>query len=1506
MSIGIKQPSSSNFEIKDYSTEYIPIKINQINFSNNKPYVKKTYVFVGETNEQIKKILLNISNNKSSDPIKLLSKTDKKALEDHFTEDWKSLLGIENSISNNNSQYQYGGDKTESANQPDDDHYNEPEEDFSNFDANKYKIKDNNADSVEEDIMELIKQVEEKENIESNILNQVIQQNIEEINIFDNKNAKVLFIFEYINKNDSIQIIKNKIFAYTGINYIQQHIFYIRENPILQSDYENINLEFSITLTKNKISRYTHTNILTLFNHNQRTIEGIPIDEQFINLYEKQKIFMINDQSFKLLLEYSQFNNIIYLIDFLDIIPQDNIKLQQIIRNPLLLQEFYYGFVVKYWPGIVNSNNSLIALMLNTYTSIQTQLSILKDINILETQYKSILTIDADKLSATNQINVLSVIIHINFSNENVNKKLLNLRNLFDLFETNNDIPYIKYKLKDYRKIISKVYKPFYDENINLIQMRWSNIDPFNNIIMKMYIPTNNKYININIYDDFRIRIDANWEEKDFANVKEIKEIVAYVNEYIIDKINKLNDTVFYTHARIKRAISDNVRIINLNVSKVIANKKYSIYNYQQLVLLTKLYNNFIVLDNTRKIDFEKNPYSIYWRFMKTSKLVTKQIKTTSNEVLSNLQEQLAYIKGVDVHIIDEIPKIIIFGGKGIDEINRIYNFIERFLYIFENINELIKKPEFNFIKPIYGSISSKIVPKNYNKGKNDENENENENIPTSQKKIRKLQKIDPTLFDFDTIGNKFQFYSRTCQGNDRQPIVVENEADIKDKSRLLKFENKTYVGEIVNYYCDNKIYKYPGFFSKDKHPSGLCLPCCFKNNFLDTKNSSKYLIYKQCMREQSPSISLSINNQIVENLLQTKYIKQWGKQLNSERFGMLPSSLNKLFNDEFCKINNLNQLDKNTKCLVVYGILQDHYSLFRAVAIALTENKWENIGFINNMIDYLNKNTYVFPLLENGAVLQKFKTLTNYINYINDKNIDEIYFIDLLSKYNYLEPDGINLIIFEEKDEDEIFYKCNKFTTKLINNLTNTNKKTIILIKNEIKKLYFPIFEIISNNNNLTINRTFNKDSITIIKLISFIKSICGINTKHIQTDLFKQKYGIDQMYTAAEMIHILTNNEKKYHIAGQILDTHGILINYLVIHDNKESSSEFVIPVKKYSTQENNISIKVLTKGNLGNFNEITKFIKNIITDKFNINIKKYIILQKNIVGIMLTSNYIINIIPFDATEIIKANNIPIMYIEQPINKINDILLEKNEFSKEIIENTNIIRQSENIYNIFILEVAKYLFSEVNHSIRNKINKLLHIEPGNYTGELYRSIMKKINNMNEINEHDKLLLQSVIYTIFNTQNNKILDEYRFEFDKITSNKINEIISSNEINQYKVNKIEKLLYSIMESSIFIKDNIINNNNIIIKENNLIQTCSNQINKDKCSVECYWSNNKCKLIMTKYIKDQYFTQLAYEIVENDIIRSEILNNLITDVKNYDTFIEREFEIILSNDVKKST
>lgn len=1500
MSIGIKQPSSSNFEIKDYSTEYIPIKINQINFNNNKPYIKKTYVFVGETNEQVKKILLNISN----DPNKILSKTDKKLIEDQFTEDWKSLLGIDNSISGNDSQSHYGGGKVESVNQTDDDHYDEIEEDFSNFDGNEYKITSDNAISVEEDIMELINQVEAKENIETNILNQVIQQNIEEINIFDNKNAKILFIFEYINKNDSIQIIKNKIFAYTGINYIQQHIFYIRENPILQNDYENINLEFSITLIKNKVSRYTHTNILTLFDRNQRTIEGIPIDEQFINLYEKQKMFMINDQSFKLLLEYSQFNNVIYLVDFVDIIPQDNIKIQQILRNPLLLQEFYYGFVTKYWPGIVNSENSLAAIMLNTYTSNQTQLSVLKDINILETQYKSILTIDANKLTTTNQIHVLSVIIHINFSNENVNKKLLNLRNLFDLFETNSDIPYIKYKLKDYGKIISKIYKPFYDENINLVQARWSNIDPFNNVVMKMHIPTNNKYININIYDDFRLRIDANWEEKDFANVKEIKEIVAYVNEYVIDKINNLNDIVFYTHIRMKRAIGENVRIINLNVSKVIANKKYSTYNYQQLVLLTKLYNNFIILDNTRKIDFEKNPYSIYWRFMKTSKLVTKQIKITNNEILSNSQEQLAYIKGVDVHMIDETPKIIIFGGKGIDEINRIYNFIERFLYIFDNINSLINKPEFNFIKPIYGSINNKSISKSHNKEKN--KENENENIPTSQKKIRKLQKTDPTLFDFDTVDNKFQFYSRTCQGNDRQPIILDNEADAKDKSRLLRFENKTYAGEIVNYYCENKIYRYPGFFSKDKHPSGLCLPCCFKNNFLDTKGSSKYLIYKQCMHEQSPSTSANINNQITENLLQTKYIKQWGKQLDSERFGMLPSALNTLFNDDSCKINNLNQLDKNSQCLVVYGILQDYYSLFRAVAIALTNDRWENIGFINNIINYLNKNTYVFPLLENGTVIQKFKTLANYIDYINDKNIDDVYFIDLLSKYNYLEPEGINLIIFEEKDNNEIFYRCNKTTVKLINNLVNSNKKTVILIKNEVKKLYFPVFEIISDNNKLTINRTFYKNSKVVNKLVLFIKSICGISTKHVQADLFKQKYGINQMYTAAEMIHIILTDEKKYHVAGQVLDSHGILVNYLVIHENKEQSSEFVIPVKKYSAQENNSnsSIKIMPKGNLGNFAQITKFIKNVITPKFNINIKKYIILRKSIVGIMLTSNYIINIIPIDAAEIIKSNNIPLMYIEQPINKINDILLEKNEFSKEIIENTNIIKQSENIYNIFILEVSKYLFNEVNQTIRDKINKLLQIEPGNYTGELYRSIIKKINNISEINEHDKLLLQSVIYTIFNTQNIKILNEYRFDFDKITATKINEIVSSNEINKHKVSKIEKLLYSIMESSIFIKDNI-KNDSIIIKENNLIQTCSDQMSKDKCSVECYWSNNKCKLIMTKNIKNQYFAQLAHEIVENDIIRSEVLNNLVTDVKNYDTFIEREFEIILSNDVKKS-
>ena len=137
---------------------------------------------------------------------------------------------------------------------------------------------------------------------------------------------------------------------------------------------------------------------------------------------------------------------------------------------------------------------------------------------------------------------------------------------------------------------------------------------------------------------------------------------------------------------------------------------------------------------------------------------------------------------------------------------------------------------------------------------------------------LRRLQKHDIKLFKYDIDNkNKTMQYSRSCQGSDKQPVVLSydpsKEKSIKKESftSFLKHSsnpkefNRWYI--CPKYWCptceipiaesdidkktitskiakcpfgDHQVFvkgkdNYPGFLDASKHPNGLKMPCCFR-----------------------------------------------------------------------------------------------------------------------------------------------------------------------------------------------------------------------------------------------------------------------------------------------------------------------------------------------------------------------------------------------------------------------------------------------------------------------------------------------------------------------------------------------------------------------------------------------------------------------------------------------------------------------------------------------------
>ncbi len=103
--------------------------------------------------------------------------------------------------------------------------------------------------------------------------------------------------------------------------------------------------------------------------------------------------------------------------------------------------------------------------------------------------------------------------------------------------------------------------------------------------------------------------------------------------------------------------------------------------------------------------------------------------------------------------------------------------------------------------------------------------------------KVKRLQEIDPELFNFKKHDPSVPVYSVRCQAS-RQPFLYrEDELEglaPKVKEALVPFRNFT-DASTVYYHCPNK--KYPNLVFKPKvHPLKYCVPCCKK---LDVSSSS-------------------------------------------------------------------------------------------------------------------------------------------------------------------------------------------------------------------------------------------------------------------------------------------------------------------------------------------------------------------------------------------------------------------------------------------------------------------------------------------------------------------------------------------------------------------------------------------------------------------------------------------------------------------------------------------
>jgi len=427
--------------------------------------------------------------------------------------------------------------------------------------------------------------------------------------------------------------------------------------------------------------------------------------------------------------------------------------------------------------------------------------------------------------------------------------------------------------------------------------------------------------------------------------------------------------------------------------------------------------------------------------------------------------------------------------------------------------------------------------------------------------------------------------------------IIPDDEKAVPPGANIWEFkETKQHIDKDGNYITNN-----PGFLKSDKHPDGLCVPCCFKNwdGIAQIKRRLTCLQDKSDKDKDKDKDKKPLSKEKQKQIQIDEYIKAPDKfPLEISRFGYLPV-IAQIFlgiDNKQCQISITNtNLKKDFPCYLRTGVEHSkNKSFIGVIADAYSTYNNNNIlsikEFINKIIEILTLD--IFVEVQNGNLINLFKDkskdvemkeylnikkskiylklnknhkdelniiITAYNNFIAylinpESEIDYEYLWDILSiKNNNLFPKGLNLIIMELPQDDITsniniicptnFYSINKF---------DENKETLLILK---KYEYFePIYIVIDKGKSGSSYRTTKLFSKDIMNKIANLKKL-----KNTIIDLYRSM--------CKPLSSISNIAEKGYNFKTlkftknmviekiiEILDTYNLPIKQLVLnYDNK-----------------------------------------------------------------------------------------------------------------------------------------------------------------------------------------------------------------------------------------------------------------------------------------------------------------------------------------------------------------
>ena len=168
----------------------------------------------------------------------------------------------------------------------------------------------------------------------------------------------------------------------------------------------------------------------------------------------------------------------------------------------------------------------------------------------------------------------------------------------------------------------------------------------------------------------------------------------------------------------------------------------------------------------------------------------------------------------------------------------------------------------------------------------------------------------------------------------------------------------------------------YPGFLDPKKHPDGLCIPCCMKNN----NNPKHTKLRKQCIPSSSPKRPEDDESPKQKS----EYIQGWNikKLLVPGQWRYLPLSVQKFLETDNTKCQKSPEepgtLHLNRACLLLHGVKLN-----------------KNQSFVEAIADIFSKADDIKPAITLDEMKTKIidsLTLDNFLTYFNGSLVQQFY----------------------------------------------------------------------------------------------------------------------------------------------------------------------------------------------------------------------------------------------------------------------------------------------------------------------------------------------------------------------------------------------------------------------------------------------------------------------------------------------------------------------------------